>query len=207
MFYACCHQRWYHIWSFCLNSDPVYFWQQTSEDITVSVRLPMGVTKEEVNFRLTADNISIGVLGSPPALILEGQLYESVDPQASTWIFKNDKRFVQFYYIRLKFVPFSRSCHTQVAPLSINPRGQFPYPVRIYIKLSHNVMCPSYTPCNIHAWFLRFKWEHHWFLTLCVSFQCGGICKYYISLLFPLSLLHLLEKVLYILYVYLHGLV
>lgn len=54
--------------------------------------MPEGFIKEEVQFRLMADNISIGVQGF--AALLEGQLYASVDPEASTWIIKNDKRFV-----------------------------------------------------------------------------------------------------------------
>lgn len=74
-----------------LNSDPIYFWQQTTDDITVCVRVPEGITKEDVQFRLTADNISIGVQAFPP--LLEGQLYASVDPEASAWVIKNDKRF------------------------------------------------------------------------------------------------------------------
>lgn len=55
------------------------------------VRMPEGVTKEEVQFRLTADNISIGVQGF--SALLEGQLFASVDPEASAWIIKDDKRF------------------------------------------------------------------------------------------------------------------
>lgn len=57
----------------------------------MSVRMPEGITKEEVLFRLTADNISIGVQSFAP--LLEGQLYASVDPEASAWIIKDDKRF------------------------------------------------------------------------------------------------------------------
>lgn len=67
------------------------------ENITVCIRMPKGVTKEEVNFRLTSNNISIGVLGCPPLVILEGQLYEYVDPEASAWILKDDKRSVHFF--------------------------------------------------------------------------------------------------------------
>lgn len=74
-----------------LNSEAIYFWQQTAEDITVCVRMPEGFTKEEVQFRLTADNICIGVQGFPP--LLDGQLHASVDPEASAWAIKNDKRF------------------------------------------------------------------------------------------------------------------
>ncbi|XP_043994769.1 nudC domain-containing protein 1 isoform X2 [Gambusia affinis] len=65
------------------KTDPLYFWQQTAEDLTVCVRLPGGVAKEDVSFRLTADSLSIGVRGCPP--IVEGQLYASVDPEASAW--------------------------------------------------------------------------------------------------------------------------
>nr|XP_057903283.1 nudC domain-containing protein 1 [Doryrhamphus excisus] len=71
------------------TTDPFYYWQQTAEDITASVRMPEGINKEAVHFRLMADNISVGVQGLAP--LLEGQLYASVDPEASTWIFKEDK--------------------------------------------------------------------------------------------------------------------
>lgn len=54
--------------------------------------MPEGITKEEVQFRLTADNISIGVQSFAP--LLEGQLYAPVDPEASAWIIRNDRRFV-----------------------------------------------------------------------------------------------------------------
>lgn len=77
--------------NFFTNSDPIYFWQQTSEDITVTVRMPQGATKGEVRFALTPDSISLGVQGFAP--LLEGQLNEPVDPEASTWIIKDDKRF------------------------------------------------------------------------------------------------------------------
>ncbi|XP_029022760.1 nudC domain-containing protein 1 [Betta splendens] len=71
------------------KTDPIYFWQQTAEDVTVCVRMPEGVTKEEVRFRLTADTISVAVQGFSP--LLEGQLFTSVDPEASTWIIKDHK--------------------------------------------------------------------------------------------------------------------
>ncbi|XP_068188933.1 nudC domain-containing protein 1 [Antennarius striatus] len=71
------------------KTDHIYFWLQTAEDITLCVRMPEGVTKEEVQFKLTGDSISIGVRGFPA--VLEGQLYASVDPEASAWIIKNQK--------------------------------------------------------------------------------------------------------------------
>lgn len=71
------------------TTDPIYFWQQTAEDITVSVRLPEGVSKEEVQFSLTGGRISVGVRGFPP--LLQGQLHAAVDPEASAWIIKENK--------------------------------------------------------------------------------------------------------------------
>ncbi|XP_034016830.1 nudC domain-containing protein 1 [Thalassophryne amazonica] len=71
------------------KAEPIYFWQQTAEDITVSLRMPEGFTKENVQFQLTADRVRVGVQGFPP--LLEGQLFTSVDPEASTWIIRNDK--------------------------------------------------------------------------------------------------------------------
>ncbi|KAJ4928396.1 hypothetical protein JOQ06_016188 [Pogonophryne albipinna] len=71
------------------KTDPIYFWQQTVEDVTVFVRMPEGVTKEEVQFSLTADQIMLGVQGFPP--LLEGQLFAPADPEASAWIIKEDK--------------------------------------------------------------------------------------------------------------------
>uniref|UniRef100_A0A674NCV3 NudC domain-containing protein 1 n=1 Tax=Takifugu rubripes TaxID=31033 RepID=A0A674NCV3_TAKRU len=73
------------------NSESIYFWQQTSENITVHVRMPEGVTKEEVNFTLTPNHISIGVCGGSPLIILEGQLYADVQPETSAWILTSDK--------------------------------------------------------------------------------------------------------------------
>ncbi|KAL0962612.1 hypothetical protein UPYG_G00342610 [Umbra pygmaea] len=69
--------------------DPIYFWQQTTEDITLSVRMPEGTTKDDVLFKLTIDTLSVGVKGS--SLLLDGQLHAPVDPEASAWIIKDDK--------------------------------------------------------------------------------------------------------------------
>jgi len=60
--------------------------------------MPEGLTKEDVRFKVTADNLSIGVQGFAP--LLEGQLYASVDPEGSAWIIMNDKRFGIWYLYR-----------------------------------------------------------------------------------------------------------
>uniref|UniRef100_A0A8C6SQP2 NudC domain-containing protein 1 n=1 Tax=Neogobius melanostomus TaxID=47308 RepID=A0A8C6SQP2_9GOBI len=71
------------------KTEPIYVWQQSAEDLTVCVRLPQGVTKDNVQFGLKADSISIGVRGFSP--LLQGTLYAAVDTEASAWIIKDNK--------------------------------------------------------------------------------------------------------------------
>ncbi|KAG9278921.1 nudC domain-containing protein 1 [Astyanax mexicanus] len=70
-------------------SDPIYFWQQTEEDVTVCVRLPEGTVKEDIRFKLTVDSLRVSIQDYAP--LLEGQLCAPVDPEASVWIIKDDK--------------------------------------------------------------------------------------------------------------------
>ncbi|KAL4629789.1 nudC domain-containing protein 1 [Arapaima gigas] len=71
------------------KADPIYFWQQTAKEITVSMRLPEGTTKDKVMFQLSANHIMVRVQDYAP--LIQGQLHSLVDPEASTWILKDDK--------------------------------------------------------------------------------------------------------------------
>uniref|UniRef100_A0A672SWM3 NudC domain-containing protein 1 n=1 Tax=Sinocyclocheilus grahami TaxID=75366 RepID=A0A672SWM3_SINGR len=71
------------------NSDPIYFWQQTEEDVTLNVRLPEGTTKDDICFKLAVDCLRVRVGDHAP--LLDGQLFAPVDPEASTWTIKDDK--------------------------------------------------------------------------------------------------------------------
>ncbi|XP_052441021.1 nudC domain-containing protein 1 [Carassius gibelio] len=71
------------------NPGPIYFWQQTEEDVTLNVRLPEGTTKDDIRFKLTVDCLRVGV--GDHAALLDGQLFAPVDPEASTWTIKDDK--------------------------------------------------------------------------------------------------------------------
>ncbi|XP_028646745.1 nudC domain-containing protein 1 [Erpetoichthys calabaricus] len=68
------------------RKEPIYYWQQTTEDLTIAVRLPEGTTKESVHFKLSMDNLQVGLRGFAP--LMDGQLYSLVDCEASTWIMK-----------------------------------------------------------------------------------------------------------------------
>ncbi|XP_058234287.1 nudC domain-containing protein 1 isoform X2 [Hemibagrus wyckioides] len=71
------------------NSEPVYYWQQTEEDVTVCVRLPEGTTKDDICFKLFVDSVCVGVKDYAP--LLQGQLFAPVDPEASVWTIKDEK--------------------------------------------------------------------------------------------------------------------
>ncbi|XP_059412025.1 nudC domain-containing protein 1 [Carassius carassius] len=71
------------------NPGPIYFWQQTEEDVTLNVRLPEGTTKDDIRFKLTVDCLRVGV--GDHAALLDGQLFAPVDPEASTWTITDDK--------------------------------------------------------------------------------------------------------------------
>lgn len=58
--------------------------------MTACVRLPEGTTKDDIRFKLTVDCLRVGV--GDYAALLDGQLFAPVDPEASTWTIKDDKR-------------------------------------------------------------------------------------------------------------------
>ncbi|XP_006892394.1 PREDICTED: nudC domain-containing protein 1 [Elephantulus edwardii] len=69
------------------SKEPLYYWQQTEEDLTVTIQLPEGVTKEDIQVQFSPDSICVVFNGQ---LFLEGKLYSSVDTESSTWIIKDN---------------------------------------------------------------------------------------------------------------------
>ncbi|KAL1767879.1 nudC domain-containing protein 1 isoform X1 [Sigmodon hispidus] len=67
--------------------EPLYYWQQTDDDLTVTVRLPENCTKEDIKIQFLPDNINIML---KDIQILEGKLYSSIDHESSTWTIKEN---------------------------------------------------------------------------------------------------------------------
>lgn len=67
--------------------EPLYYWQQTEDDLTVTLRLPEGSTKEDIQIQFLPDNINIKL---KDIQVLEGKLYSSIDHEGSTWTFKEN---------------------------------------------------------------------------------------------------------------------
>lgn len=65
----------------------LYYWQQTEDDLTVTLRLPEGSTKEDIQIQFLPDNINIKL---KDIQVLEGKLYSSIDHEGSTWTFKEN---------------------------------------------------------------------------------------------------------------------
>nr|KAF6405394.1 NudC domain containing 1 [Rousettus aegyptiacus] len=67
--------------------EPLYYWQQTEDELTVTVRLPEDSTKQDIQVQFLPDHINIVLKGQS---FLEGNLYSSVDHESSTWIIKEN---------------------------------------------------------------------------------------------------------------------
>ncbi|KAM9100746.1 nudC domain-containing protein 1 isoform X1 [Sarcophilus harrisii] len=70
------------------KAEPLYYWQQTEEDLTIIIQLSENISKEDIEVRFSPDHISIALKKQP---CLEGKLYSSVDHESSTWIIKENK--------------------------------------------------------------------------------------------------------------------
>ncbi|OHS99061.1 Nuclear movement protein [Tritrichomonas foetus] len=60
-----------------------YTWEQTLEDVTVSVIVESGVPGKMVNVKITKDHLIVGIKGKDP--IIDGDLSELVKPGDSSW--------------------------------------------------------------------------------------------------------------------------
>ncbi|XP_015341866.1 nudC domain-containing protein 1 isoform X1 [Marmota marmota marmota] len=70
-----------------IQVEPLYYWQQTEDDLTVIVRLPENSVKEDVHVQFLPDHINIMLRDCQ---LLEGKLYSSIDHESSTWIIKEN---------------------------------------------------------------------------------------------------------------------
>ena len=70
---------------------PVYIWIQTEEDISVTFVVSEEITKSDVLFKLSADNLEVGLKNSD--VLLKGLLHARVDVESSTWTL-SDRQYV-----------------------------------------------------------------------------------------------------------------
>ncbi|XP_017932995.1 nudC domain-containing protein 1 [Manacus vitellinus] len=71
------------------KKDPLYYWQQTEDDVTITVHLPQDITKDDIKVHFSPDNICVTLRDQPP--LMEGKLYSSVDHESCTWIIRESK--------------------------------------------------------------------------------------------------------------------
>ncbi|NXW21127.1 NUDC1 protein, partial [Circaetus pectoralis] len=71
------------------KKDPLYYWQQTEDDVTVTVHIPQDITKDDIKVRFSPGNICVTLKDQPP--LMEGKLYSSVDHESCTWIIRENK--------------------------------------------------------------------------------------------------------------------
>uniref|UniRef100_A0A8D0L8B9 NudC domain-containing protein 1 n=1 Tax=Sphenodon punctatus TaxID=8508 RepID=A0A8D0L8B9_SPHPU len=66
------------------KKEPLYYWQQTEDDLTVTVHLPQDIVKEDIQVQFSPENISVALKSQPP--LVEGKLFSAIDPGSCTWI-------------------------------------------------------------------------------------------------------------------------
>eukprot|EP00069_Balaena_mysticetus_P003356 bmy_16581T0 len=67
--------------------EPLYYWQQTEDDLTVTIPLPEDCTKEDIQIQFLPDHVNVVLKGQR---FLEGNLYSSMDHESSIWIIKEN---------------------------------------------------------------------------------------------------------------------
>lgn len=75
--------------------EPLYYWQQTKDDLTVTLHLPEDFTKEDIHVYFSPDHINVTLKEQPPP-VLEGTFYSSIDHESSTWIIKENNRYLLY---------------------------------------------------------------------------------------------------------------
>ncbi|XP_071594320.1 nudC domain-containing protein 1 isoform X3 [Heliangelus exortis] len=71
------------------KKDPLYCWQQTEDDVTITIQVPEGITKDDIKVCFSPDKICVTLKDQPP--LMEGKLYASVDHESCTWIIRENK--------------------------------------------------------------------------------------------------------------------
>ncbi|NXA45399.1 NUDC1 protein, partial [Nothocercus julius] len=71
------------------KKDPLYYWQQTEGDLTITVPIPQDIIKDDIKVRFSPDNICVTLKDQPP--LMRGKLYSSVDHESCTWIIGENK--------------------------------------------------------------------------------------------------------------------
>ncbi|XP_075681935.1 nudC domain-containing protein 1 [Rhinoderma darwinii] len=72
------------------KKEPLYIWQQTTEDVTLTFPLPDGISKKEhIKIHFSPNHISMSLKEQDP--FLKGQLHSVIDHESSTWILKDER--------------------------------------------------------------------------------------------------------------------
>ncbi|OXB80737.1 UNVERIFIED_CONTAM: hypothetical protein H355_013530 [Colinus virginianus] len=71
------------------KKDPLYYWQQTEDDLTITVRIPQDITKDDIKVHFSPDSLCVTLKDQP--VLMEGKLHSSVDHESCTWIIKENK--------------------------------------------------------------------------------------------------------------------
>ncbi|KAH0785169.1 protein BOBBER 1 [Histomonas meleagridis] len=83
-----------------MSNELPYTWEQTLEDVTVSVIVEAGIPGKMVNCQIKKNHLIVGIKGKTP--IIDGDLSEEVKPGDSSWTIADvkDGREIQVYLVK-----------------------------------------------------------------------------------------------------------
>ncbi|XP_042320563.1 nudC domain-containing protein 1 isoform X2 [Sceloporus undulatus] len=71
------------------KKEPLYYWQQTEDDLTVTFHLCENFTKDDIQVHFSPNRLSVS-LKDPLHPVLEGSLFSLIDHESSTWLIKEN---------------------------------------------------------------------------------------------------------------------
>lgn len=77
-----------------------YQWEQTKNDLTVTIIIPHGITGKQINIKIEKDHLLAGIKGQEP--IIDGQLSEIVKPSECEWTICDGKDGRELQIILIK---------------------------------------------------------------------------------------------------------
>ncbi|XP_040210789.1 nudC domain-containing protein 1 [Rana temporaria] len=72
------------------KKDHLYVWQQTEDNVTLTIALPDGTTNDDIKIHFAPSHITVSLKEQKP--FLKGPLYSVIDHESSTWVLKDERR-------------------------------------------------------------------------------------------------------------------
>ncbi|XP_061461167.1 nudC domain-containing protein 1 isoform X2 [Rhineura floridana] len=85
------------------KKEPLYYWQQTEDDVTVTFHLQEDFAKDDIHVHFSPGRLIVA-LKDPFIPVLEGNLFSLIDHESSTWVIKENNS-LEIFLIKKEMGP------------------------------------------------------------------------------------------------------